>query len=145
MDLLQGKTVDDIRFIATFSRKCMHKCISCQARACKEDAFRANACMRYIDIARFEIYTCQTAWCYVVALLSSCRLQNVLPEMRCQTELMVHLSLQAERLLIQNLHMPFSRAGPSYLAHCLPPTPSLYPDSSAQVCRQGTILLRAFR
>lgn len=89
--------------------------------------------------------TCQTAWCYVVALLSSCRLQNVLPEMRCQTELIMHLSLQAERVLIQNLHVPFSRAGPGYLAHCLPPRPSLYPDPSAQVCRHGTILLRAFR
>lgn len=65
--------------------------------------------------------------------------------MRCQTELIMHLSLQAERVLIQNLHVPFSRAGPGYLAHCLPPRPSLYPDPSAQVCRHGTILLRAFR
>ena len=124
----------------------MRDCISCQARACKEHAFALNACMRYIDIARFKIHTSQTAWCCVAALSSSCRLQDVLPEMRCQTELLVmHLSLQAEWVLIQNLYMPFSRADPGYLAHCLPPRPSLYPDPSAQVCRHGTILLRAFR
>ena len=81
----------------------------------------------------------------MVALLSLCRLRNVLPEMRCQTELIMHLSLQAERVLIQNLHVPFSRAGPDCLAHCLSPRPSLYPDPCAQVCRHGTIFLRAFR
>lgn len=66
--------------------------------------------------------------------------------MRRKTELLImHLSLQAERVLIQNLYVPFSRAGPGYLAPYLPPRPSLYPDPSAQVCGHGTILLGAFR
>lgn len=72
--------MDDVRFTAIFNRKRRRNCISCQARARKEHAFRAHACMRYIDIARYKIYTCQTAWCYVVALFSSWRLPNALPD-----------------------------------------------------------------
>ena len=48
MDLVQEKAVDvrDVCFIAIFNRKRMRNCISCQAKARKEDALRANACMR---------------------------------------------------------------------------------------------------
>ncbi|DBA81890.1 TPA: hypothetical protein ACH3X1_007603 [Trebouxia sp. C0004] len=109
--VMQEEAVNDARFIAIFNTKLMRNCVSCQARARKEYAFRQNTCMRYIHIAYFKIHTCQTAMALCSSLMCSCRLQNVLPEICCQKELIMYLSSQAEWVLIQTFHILQNTAG----------------------------------